>query len=78
MSQLCEAAMAGRVEEARSLHLKLLSLHKNLFVEPSPAPTKWALSRLNRCQPHLRLPLVPLTAAGQAAVQSALQDAGLV
>jgi 4-hydroxy-tetrahydrodipicolinate synthase len=77
MSQLCEAAMAGRVEEARTLHLKLLGLHKTLFIEPSPAPTKWALSRVQRCSPHLRLPLLPLTPAGQSALEAALKDAGL-
>ena len=45
-----------------------LPLHTQLFVEPSPAPTKWALSRLGRCGAALRLPITPLTPAGQAAV----------
>ncbi len=78
MHELCVAAMAGRVQEARAIHMRLLSLHKQLFCEPSPAPTKWAMSRLGRCRPDVRLPITPLTAAGQASVDEALRDAGLV
>ncbi len=77
MHQLCKAAMAGDVATARELHLRLLPLHKQLFCEPSPAPAKWALAQLGRCAPHVRLPIVPLTAAGQAAVGQALRDAGV-
>jgi 4-hydroxy-tetrahydrodipicolinate synthase len=78
MHELCVAAIEGRVREATSIHLKLLDLHKNLFVEPSPAPTKWALSRLGRCRPALRLPITPLTPSGQQVVEQALRDAGLL
>ena len=46
MSQLCKAALAGQTKEATAIHLKLLALHKNLFIEPSPAPTKWAMAKL--------------------------------
>ncbi|MFM9915781.1 MAG: 4-hydroxy-tetrahydrodipicolinate synthase [Rhizobacter sp.] len=78
MHELCVAAMAGRVREATEIHMRLLPLHKHLFTEPSPAPTKWALAQLGRCKNTLRLPLLPLTAAGQATVGSALRDAGLI
>ncbi len=78
MHELCAAAMAGRVREATELHLRLLPVHKHLFVEASPAPTKWALSRLGRCGEALRLPILPLTPAGQATVEQALRDAGLL
>ena len=78
MHELCAAAMAGRIREATELHMRLLPLHKQLFCEPSPAPTKWALARMGRCRESLRLPLVPLTAAGQALVGDALRDAGLL
>ncbi len=78
MHELCIAAIEGRVREAASIHLKLLSLHKNLFIEPSPAPTKWAMARLGLCGDALRLPITPLTPAGQAAVEQALRDAGLL
>jgi len=78
MAQLCRAALAGEVREATRIHFELLSLHKQLFCEPSPAPTKWALARLGRCKPALRLPITPLTAAGQASVAQAMQEAGLL
>jgi len=77
MQALCAAALAGDAREAARLQLQLMPLHRALFVEPSPAPTKWALTRLGRCGPGIRLPIVPLTEAGQAAVQAAMQEAGL-
>ena len=43
MHELCVAALAGNAREAARLQLQLLPLHQALFVEPSPAPTKWAL-----------------------------------
>ena len=60
MQALCTAAIAGNAREAARLHLQLLPLHQALFVEPSPAPTKWALARLGRCGAGVRLPIVPL------------------
>ena len=77
MHELCVAAMAGQVALAREIHFRLLSLHKQLFCEPSPAPTKWAMSRLGRCRPEVRLPITALTPAGQTAVDAALREAGL-
>ena len=77
MHELCIAAMSGEVQTARQLHFRLLSLHQQLFCEPSPSPTKWAMSRLGRCGTTVRLPITPLTAAGQALVDTALREAGL-
>jgi 4-hydroxy-tetrahydrodipicolinate synthase len=77
MHALCMAALEGDVKRATALHLQLLPLHKQLFCEPSPAPTKWALARMQRCGDTLRLPLLPLTADGQAAVRQALADSGV-
>ena len=78
MSQLCKAALAGQTKEATAIHLKLLALHKNLFIEPSPAPTKWAMAKLGLCSDALRLPITPLSDAGQEAVEQALRAAGLI
>jgi 4-hydroxy-tetrahydrodipicolinate synthase len=78
MHELCKAAIAGHVKEATQIHMKLLPLHKNLFVESSPAPTKWAMSRLGLCGPTSRLPILPLSSAGQATVEQALRDSGLI
>jgi 4-hydroxy-tetrahydrodipicolinate synthase len=78
MHELCVAAMEGDARRAAQIHLKLLPLHRQLFCEPSPAPTKWALARLGRCANSLRLPILPLTPAGEASVEQALRDSGLV
>ncbi|HMM85764.1 4-hydroxy-tetrahydrodipicolinate synthase [Azohydromonas sp.] len=78
MHELCAAAMAGDAKRAAEIHLKLLPLHKQLFVEPNPVPVKWALARLGRCGGVLRLPLVPLTDAAQPLVERALRDGGLL
>ena len=78
MHELCVAAMAGNAKVAAAIHLKLLPLHTNLFVEPSPAPTKWAMARLGLCGSALRLPITALTPAGQATVEQSLRDAGLL
>ena len=78
MHRLCMAAIAGQAAEAAALHLQLLPLHQALFCEPSPAATKWALSRLGRCGATLRLPITPLTADGQARVGQAMLQAGLL
>jgi 4-hydroxy-tetrahydrodipicolinate synthase len=78
MHELCIAAVEGDARKATALHMRLLSLHRELFCEPSPAPAKWALSRLGRCRPTVRLPITPLTDAGQQRVDAALRDAGLL
>jgi 4-hydroxy-tetrahydrodipicolinate synthase len=78
MHELCMAAIEGDVKRASALHLRLLPLHKQLFCEPSPAPTKWALAQLGRCGETVRLPILPLTEAGRDAVQRALLDSALI
>ena len=78
MHELCVAAVEGRVREATQIHMRLLALHGALFTEPSPAPTKWALSRLGRGANALRLPITPLSAAGQARVEQAMREAGVL
>jgi 4-hydroxy-tetrahydrodipicolinate synthase len=77
MHELCMAAIEGDVKRATALHMRLLPLHRELFCEPSPAPAKWAMARLGRCRPAVRLPILPLTASGEARVGQALQAAGL-
>jgi 4-hydroxy-tetrahydrodipicolinate synthase len=78
MHELCMAAIAGQTRDASAIQMRLLPLHKSLFCESSPAPTKWAMQRLGLIGGGLRLPITPLTAAGQAQVEQALRDAGLL
>jgi 4-hydroxy-tetrahydrodipicolinate synthase len=77
MHELCVAAIEGNVRRAVEIHMRLLPLHRELFCEPSPSPAKWALSQLGRCGAGVRLPILPLTEAGQTAVAQALNQAGL-
>jgi 4-hydroxy-tetrahydrodipicolinate synthase len=78
MSELCRAALAGDAKKASAIHMKLVELHQALFVEPSPAPAKWAMARLGLCGSALRLPITPLTASAQAIVEQAMREAGLL
>jgi len=78
MHELCMAAVDGQARRAAEIQLKLLPLHRQLFCEPSPAPTKWAMARLGLCGPTLRLPMVALSTVGQAQVEQALREAGLL
>jgi 4-hydroxy-tetrahydrodipicolinate synthase len=77
MHELCMAAIEGNARRAAEIHLRLLPLHRDLFCEPSPAPTKWAMAQLGLCGAAARLPIVPLTAAGEAKLAQALRDSGL-
>ncbi|MEM5405830.1 MULTISPECIES: 4-hydroxy-tetrahydrodipicolinate synthase [Paraburkholderia] len=77
MSDLCKAALAGDAKTAREIHMKLLSLHKNLFIESNPIPVKWALQELGRIEGGIRLPLTPLDARYHDVVRAALREAGL-
>jgi 4-hydroxy-tetrahydrodipicolinate synthase len=78
MHELCMAAIEGRAKDAAAIHFELLPLHQKLFVEPSPAPAKWAMQRLGLIGGTTRLPITELTPAGQALVDKALRDAGLL
>jgi 4-hydroxy-tetrahydrodipicolinate synthase len=78
MHQLCQAAMAFDAPRANAIHMQLLALHKNLFIEPSPAPTKWAMSKLGLCGDAVRLPIMGLSSAGQEQVAAALRAAKLI
>ncbi len=78
MHQLCAAAMAGDLTTARAIQQQLLPVHQALFCEANPIPVKWAMARLGLCGPTLRLPLTELEPAGQARLEAALQQAGLL
>ncbi len=78
MSALCRAALAGDVATAREIHMKLLSLHKNLFIEANPIPVKWALQQMGRIEGGIRLPLTPLDERCHDAVRGALREAGIL
>jgi 4-hydroxy-tetrahydrodipicolinate synthase len=72
------AAAAGDYETARALNETLFPLHKALFADASPAPTKYALSRVHDwLNDSVRLPLVACNAEAREAVDAALDAVGL-
>jgi 4-hydroxy-tetrahydrodipicolinate synthase len=75
MSDLCRFAMSGDITKAVEINNLMLPLHKHLFVEPNPVPIKWAMARLGKITPYLRLPLVPLSTIHEALLESALKAA---
>lgn len=78
MHTMCHAAQAGDLPTARALNFQLLDLHRDLFIEPSPAPAKWALQQMGLVGNTLRLPLLPLTALSCERVRAALRAADIV
>ncbi|MDO9451130.1 MAG: 4-hydroxy-tetrahydrodipicolinate synthase [Rugosibacter sp.] len=78
MHAMCHAAQAGDLPTARALNFQLLDLHRDLFIEPSPAPAKWALQQMGLVGNTLRLPLLPLTALSCERVRAALRAADIV
>jgi 4-hydroxy-tetrahydrodipicolinate synthase len=78
MRELCAAAMAGDVRTAMDIQMRLLPVHKQLFVEANPIPVKWAVSRLGHCGGTLRLPMTELEPGNQAKVEAAMREAGLL
>ena len=78
-SDFQKAMRDGNWDEAVKLQDRLYPLHAALFTDASPAPTKYALTRLRNDFPaELRLPLVEASAASKKAVDAALEHAGLI
>jgi 4-hydroxy-tetrahydrodipicolinate synthase len=72
------ACLRGDFATALTLHEKVMPLHANLFIETNPAPAKYALSVLGKCDETVRLPMVPLADKSKAAVRAAMVHAGLI
>jgi 4-hydroxy-tetrahydrodipicolinate synthase len=77
-SEFQAACLKGDYTTALKLQDKLAPLHINLFVETSPAPIKYAMSLLGKCENSLRLPMVPASEKAQKAVREAMVHAGLI
>ncbi len=71
------ACLANDLTKARALDEKLQPLHEALFMAPSPAPTKYALSLLGQAREDVRLPLVPLNDGEKEIMRQVMRKAGL-
>jgi 4-hydroxy-tetrahydrodipicolinate synthase len=72
-----EAMLNGNYAAAKTMNAKLDRLHKDLFLCPSPAPTKYALSLMGKMHLDVRLPMTPCTEATQSAVKAAMHRADI-
>lgn len=77
MQSMCKAALDGNKELARKINDELMLLHKRLFLESNPIPTKWALYSLGKIQSGIRMPLLPLDSRYHEEVKEAMQIAGV-
>jgi len=74
-----DAFDAGDRTTVLEIQDRLFPLHKALFSDASPGPTKYALSRIRPGFPaELRLPMTPPSEASRRAVDAALEHAGLL
>jgi 4-hydroxy-tetrahydrodipicolinate synthase len=75
MHELCAAASRRDTARVGMLDARLRELHRVLFVESSPIPTKWALAEMGLIGPGIRLPLTWLAARYHEEVRTALRRA---
>lgn len=79
MANMVHLALEGRFDEAEAINQRLASLHKNLFIESSPIPVKWAADKLGLIDCGiLRLPMTTLSESAIPTVEQAMKDAGLL
>ena len=77
-AQFQGVTLAGDFRKAIEIQDRLMPLHHALFVDPNPAPAKYAMSLLGFCANELRLPLMPATGAAEQKVREAMRVAGLI
>jgi 4-hydroxy-tetrahydrodipicolinate synthase len=77
MHEVCEAALRQDMATAMTIDSTLQALHRDLFIEASPIPVKWAVAQLGLIGATVRLPLVDLTPAHWDTVRRAMRAAGI-
>jgi 4-hydroxy-tetrahydrodipicolinate synthase len=71
---LVQSFRAGDTKSARDMHLKMLPIFKDLFIEPNPVPAKTALSWRGVMSAECRLPLCEMSEANQARLRKTLEE----
>ena len=75
MAELTNRMASGDTAGALEIHNRLWSWMQTAFIESNPIPVKRALSMMGRVENVLRLPLVPLAEAHDAALRDSLAAA---
>jgi 4-hydroxy-tetrahydrodipicolinate synthase len=79
MVEMARLAKEGRWDEAREIHFSILPVIRLLFLETNPAPVKAAMEMMGVIRPdQLRLPLVPMSAAGREKLKAELKALGKI
>jgi len=78
MADLVKAARGGNLARAAELQVKMNPLHRLLFVEANPIPTKWALHLMNKFGPEIRLPLTPMSESNASKLKDELRKLALI
>jgi 4-hydroxy-tetrahydrodipicolinate synthase len=78
VTRMIRAALDNNWGEARELERRYSRLFEANFWESNPGPVKTILSLMGRCGEHLRLPLVPPTAATRAKLERLAGELGLL
>ena len=77
-SDFQNACLGGEFRRALELQDRLEALHRALFLEPSPAPAKYALSILGICGDEVRAPLLSPSSAACDEIRAAMIRAGVL
>ena len=75
---LCKAFFKGDIQLARDIQFQLLPLWRAAFCEVNPIPTKAMMGLMHICEPDVRLPLVPPSAASQRLIEDTLRSYELI
>jgi 4-hydroxy-tetrahydrodipicolinate synthase len=73
-----EACLNGQWETALYWQDRLIRLHRALFFDASPAPTKAAMAMLGLCTDDTRLPITRCSDAVRPQVEEAMREAGVI
>jgi len=77
-SDMVSAGLMGDNETLNKYHRELGRIIGLLFADGNPAGIKEVLAQLNICDAHLRLPLVPVTAATKKGLAKVMKTIGLI
>ena len=78
MSRMIHAALRNNWAEARELERRYVKLIDANFWDSNPCPVKTVLSLMGRCTGHVRLPLVPPSAATRQKLEQVAGELGLL
>lgn len=78
LAQMCAAVEAGDLDTARTIHIRCMAIHRELFREASPGPLKAGLRMLDLPAGPVRGPLTDASPPATMAVALAMVHAGVL